>query len=217
MARVNVSQYSSALELSFTDPFSSIYTTNASAPLGVQAGLRYFYDFGLYSYCAYLNNSQGTCSNMTVGNQYRPYDAITSDMAANYSRITQALVQGTAFMDSSSLGSATKAAYWMLLLGTVCALLAALTGFLKSHFSFFFSTIFSVSGSILLLIGTSIWTIIIKKSDGINDLLIGDQADAVPIGIIVTLGNGLHLSWAAFVCLAVSIVPYIIRCVNIHS
>ncbi|KAG6891078.1 hypothetical protein C0995_014167 [Termitomyces sp. Mi166 len=202
MARVNVSQYSSALELSFTDPFNSIYATNASAPLGVQAGLRYFYNFGLYSHCAYLNDSQGICGNMTVGRQYRPYDAITSDMAANYSRITQALVQGTTFMDSSYLGNATKAAYWMLLLGTVCALLAALIGFSKSHFSFFFSTIFAVAGSILLLIGTSIWTIMIKKSDAVNDLLIGDQADAVPIGIIVTLGSGLYLSWAALVSAA---------------
>lgn len=46
-------------------------------------------------------------------------------MAANYSRITQALVQDTTFMDSSYLGGATKAAYWMLLLGTICASLAA--------------------------------------------------------------------------------------------
>ncbi|KAG6844273.1 hypothetical protein H0H87_008222 [Tephrocybe sp. NHM501043] len=127
MARVNVSEYSAALEISFTDPFENIYTTNATAPLGVKAGLRSNYDFGLYSYCAYLNTSQGTCGNMTIGAQYRPYDAITSDMAANYSRITQALVQDTAFQSSSYLGESTKAAYWMLLLGTFCALFATLT------------------------------------------------------------------------------------------
>ncbi|KAG6919581.1 hypothetical protein DXG01_004245 [Tephrocybe rancida] len=228
MARVNVSDYSTALQSSFTDPFENIYTTNASAPLAVRAGLRNFYDFGLYSYCAYVNTSQGTCGNMTIGAQYRPYDAITSDMAANYSRITQALVQDTAFQSSTYLGESTKAAYWMLLLGTICALLATLTsvvhvtlsvianfyitsGFLKTHFTFFLSTVFSVSGSGLLLIGASIWTIIIKKSDAVNDVLIGTASSSVPIGIVVTVGSGLYLTWAAFACLIVSVVPYMIR------
>ncbi|KAG6837883.1 hypothetical protein H0H93_013036 [Arthromyces matolae] len=196
-ARVNVSQYSSALETSLTDPFNNIYTTNASAPLGVQAGLRYYYDFGLYSYCAYLNDSQGICGNQTIGAQYRPYDAITSDMGANFSKITQALVQDTDFQSSNFLGDATKAAYWMLLLGTLCALLASLTGFLKNHFTFFLSTIFSVSGTALLLIGASIWTIMIKKSEVVNDILIGTEGNAVPIGIVVTVQRGLYLTWAA--------------------
>lgn len=153
MAKVNVSEYSAALQISFADPFNDIYTKNASAPLGVKAGLRQLYEFGLYSHCAYVTNSQGICGNLTVGKQYRPYDAITSDMAANYSLITAALVSGTTFQDSSYLGEATKAAYWMLLLGTICAALALLTGILKNNFTFFISTIFSIAGSLLLLIG----------------------------------------------------------------
>ncbi|KAF8058249.1 actin cortical patch SUR7/pH-response regulator pali [Lyophyllum atratum] len=212
MAQVNVSGYSAALQISFPDPFDDIYTRNASAPLGVHAGLRKFYEFGLYSHCAYLNDTHGSCGNLTIGEQYRPYDAITSDMAANYSQITGFLLSGTTFQDSGYLGQTTKAAYWMLLLGTVCAALALVTGILKNNFTFFVSTIFSVAGSLLLLIGASIWTVIIKKSADVNTIPIGDSSNAVPIGIIVSVASGLYLTWAAFVCLVVSVVPYMISC-----
>lgn len=212
MATLNASDYSAALQISFTDPFNNIYTTNASAPLGKQAGLRKFYDFGLYSHCAYVNASHGTCGNLTIGEQYRPYDSITSDMAANYSRITAALLSGTTFQNSSYLGESTKAAYWMLLLGTVCAALALLTGILKNNLTFFVSTIFSISGSLLLVIGASIWTVMIKKSEDINDILIGTPSNPVQIGIVLSAGSGLYLTWAAFVCLVVSVVPYMISC-----
>ncbi|GLB36498.1 putative SUR7/PalI family protein [Lyophyllum shimeji] len=212
MARVNVSEYSAALQISFADPFDDIYTNNASAPLGVKAGLRQFYEFGLYSHCAYVNSSHGMCGNLTVGQQYRPYDAIASDMAANFSLITAALVSGTTFEDSHYLGQATQAAYWMLLLGTICAALALLTGILKNNLTFFVSTLFSIAGSLLLLIGVSIWTVMIKKSEGVNDITVGTQSNPWPLGIVVSTGSGLYMTWAAFVCLVVSVVPYMISC-----
>ena len=95
--------------------------------MGVSAGLRRFYAFGLYSHCAYVDTTHGICGNQTIGEQFRPYDAVTSDMAANYSRITAALVSGTNFQSSIYLGQSTKAAYWLLLLGAACAAAALLT------------------------------------------------------------------------------------------
>jgi hypothetical protein len=115
---------SQSLNNALVDPIEGLYTFNASAPLETEAGLRQFYEFGLYSHCGYINDTQGICTNHTAGRQFTPYEAITSDMAANYSVITAAILTGTTFQNSHYLGQTSKAAYWMLLLGTICAFLA---------------------------------------------------------------------------------------------
>jgi len=212
MVKVNVSSYGDSLHRAFTDPILGLYTSNASTPLQAKAGLRQFYEFGLYSHCGYISNPhmQGICTNRTAGRQFKPYDAIRSDMAANYSRITEALLVDTTFQNSHYLGQTSKAAFWMLFLGSICAALAFVTGILKNNLTFFVSAFFSMSASLLLLIGASIWTILINKTAAVNDVVIGQPLG--PIGIVVTVGSGLFLIWAAFACMAVSVVPYMISC-----
>ena len=109
------------------DPIEGLYTTNASAPLGVQAGLRQFYEFGLYSHCAYVNATAGICSNVTAATRFTPYDAITGDMAANYSQETDSILMAFTFRNSAYLGEQSKAAYHLILLATICAALALVT------------------------------------------------------------------------------------------
>lgn len=48
-------------------------------------------------------------------------------MLPNYTDITNFILSDTSFADSNSLGHTSRAAYWMLLLGTICAALALLT------------------------------------------------------------------------------------------
>lgn len=79
--------------------------------------------------------------------------------------------------------------------------------------TFLVSTLFAIAGSLLLLIGASIWTVIIQRSANINDLLVHSGNQSAPLGIVVSVGPGLFLTWAAFACLVVSVVPYMIRCV----
>ncbi|CAA7260590.1 unnamed protein product [Cyclocybe aegerita] len=158
MAKVNASGYGDSLAVFIRpDNVTGLYTLNASAPLQAGAGLRQHYEFGLYSYCAFVDADEraGICSNQTVGTQFRPYDALTGDMALNYSILTNNFLPALTFSDGKYTGSLTKAAYWMLLLGTICAALALLTGIAKNNLTFFVSAIFSVVGSILLLIGAS--------------------------------------------------------------
>jgi hypothetical protein len=111
------------------DPILGLYTYNASAPLGVQAGLRQQYKFGLYSYCAYISETQGTCSNHTVAAKFQPYEAILSDMMVNYSEITTFIISSSNsdFQNSQYLGSSSQGAYYLVLLGTICAALALFT------------------------------------------------------------------------------------------
>jgi len=213
MAKMNVSGYGNALQTALLVPIAGLYTSNASTPLESGAGLRQIYKFGLYSHCGYIDDKNGVCTNHTTGEQFRPYDAITSDMAFNYSLLTANFIpDNTTFTDSKFLGQSSKAAYWMLLLGTICATIALVTGFAKNNFTFFISTIFSIAGSLLLLIGASIWTVLIKKSESVNSLLALSVTNIVPIGITMSTGPGLLMVWAAFACLVVSIVPYMLSC-----
>ena len=50
----------------------------------------------------------------------------------------------------------------------------------------------------------------IKKTEAVNDKTVTLGQSAIPI-IMVSAGPGLFLTWAAFACLAVSIVPYMLR------
>lgn len=66
----------------------------------------------------------------------------------------------------------------------------------------------------MLLIGAAIWTVIIKKAETINDLMVGKASSPTPLGIVVSMGNGVYLAWAAFACLIASVLPYMIRYVT---
>lgn len=106
------------------DPINGLYSTNASAPLQNEAGIRQVYKYGLYSYCGYLNGSAGTCSNSTLGNKYLPYNDILADMSLNYSALTIFIINGTSSFTSQSIGSHTRSASYLILIGTICAFLA---------------------------------------------------------------------------------------------
>ncbi|EIM83303.1 uncharacterized protein STEHIDRAFT_123740 [Stereum hirsutum FP-91666 SS1] len=211
MAKVNVSLYGAGLEARLGDPIGGLYTSNASAPLQASAGLRQFYEFGLYSYCGYVDAVNGTCTNSTTARRYEPFDALTADMIANYTQITEAIIKGTSFQDDNYQASTSKAAYYLLLLGTICAGLAFLTGVIKHTVAFLFSAFISIVGSILLLAGSALWTVMLKKSQDINNIDVGDT-DSVPFGITVDVGQGIFLMWAGLACLVVSIIPYMISC-----
>ena len=61
---------------------------------------------------------------MTAANRFQPYDVITSDMLGNYSSFTDYIITSSTFIDSPYLGNFTNGAYYLLLIGTVCAALS---------------------------------------------------------------------------------------------
>ncbi|KAK7058362.1 hypothetical protein VNI00_001996 [Paramarasmius palmivorus] len=211
MARVNASGYGDALSTAFLNPITNLYTDNASAPLGAEAGLRQYYQMGLYSYCGFVNETAGICSNTTAGFQYKPFDDLKNDMAEQYQFYTDAIFQfPSTFRDSKYLGSLSRAAYYLILLGTICTAIAFFTGIAKHNLTFLFSAIFAAISCIFILIGATIWTVIIKKSESINTVVIGSANNSSPLGITVSTGPGLYLVWAAFACLFASTIPYMI-------
>jgi hypothetical protein len=215
--------------LVFRDPINGLYTTNASAPLGVRAGLRPVYKFGLYGYCAYVDTKGGICGNATTAERFQPYRTITSDMSRNYSQFTDAIVLNTTFRSDAYLGSSSHAAYYMVLLGTICAALATFvyvvslhrlpaahipcsSGLYKHTLTFLISAILAIVGTLFLLVGAAIWTVVIKKAQSINSFLAGSGSNTVPLGVNLTVGSALFLLWAAFACLLGSVIPYMLRC-----
>ncbi|KAI0320436.1 actin cortical patch SUR7/pH-response regulator pali [Amylostereum chailletii] len=211
MAKMNVSQYGDTLRQGFApDPITGLYTDNASAPLGVGAGIRNVYDFGLYSYCGYLDSKNGTCTKTTAGSRYEPYDVFTSDMTANYSRFTSSIINGTAFRDSNLLGGHTHSAYYLILLGTILTFVALFLGFVKHTFTFLISTAFAAIATLFILVGAALWTSAINQSQVLNGRVLAGTN--IPVNIEVSFGTGMSLLWAAFACLFASLIPYIISC-----
>ena len=108
-----------ALNNALFDPILGLYTNNASLPLQQGLGLRQYYEFGLYSYCGYINSTAGTCGNHTAATPFHPYEAITSDMLSNFSSITTVILTNTTLINSKYLGESSGSAYWTLLFGTL--------------------------------------------------------------------------------------------------
>lgn len=109
------------------DPVTGLYTDNSSEPLGEHAGLRNFYNFGLYSYCAYVDASQGACSKHVTANKLQPYEAFLGDIPTNYTGLTNSFIPTTTFIDSQYLGEFSRGAYYLLLLGSIATALALFT------------------------------------------------------------------------------------------
>ena len=129
------SSISDALSNALLDPINGLYAENASEPLQDHRGLRQIYKYGLYAHCGYLETSESTlgiCSNDSAAHQYRPYEYMATDMSNFYTTISNAIVDGTTFSNSDSLGGPTKGAYYTILLGTICAFFALVTWVLSS-------------------------------------------------------------------------------------
>jgi len=212
MAKVNVSGYGNALYAAFSDPILGLYTNNASAPLNVRAGLRQVYKFGLYSHCAYVNETAGLCTSKSPSYEFQPYTVITNDMLSNYSGYTNAIIHNSTFANSASLGASSRAAYGLLLLAAILAVISFVTGMFKRAWAFFLSTFSAIAASIFVLAGSALWTAAIKRAEQVNLWTIDVQSVQVPLGIEVSAGVGLYLAWAAFACLVTSVIPYMISC-----
>ncbi|KAF9526500.1 hypothetical protein CPB83DRAFT_816825 [Crepidotus variabilis] len=244
MLKVNISAYSFVLETFIHNPVSALYTSNATAPLQAQAGLRQYYEFGLYSYCGFVSATNGStpsnnqsswvssgatpnpsigpghgiCTNHTFAKAFKPYDYITADMTQNYTILTNNflgnITPSPTILDSKYLSETSKAAYWMLFLGTICGAVALLCGIPRSHTTFFFSSLFALASAMLLLIASAIWTVLVKKCESINTILLEvvNSSERVPVGIVIQAGTGLWIMWAACVCMVLSVIPYFISC-----
>lgn len=143
---------SSVLQTLTGNPISALYTSNPNAVLGAHAGLRQYYEFGLYSYCGFVSASSsaanvtsnssswvtsgrtpnpsigagaGICTSSNFNRRFTPYDYLTSDMLSNYTSLSDTYIPETAFRNSAYLSVISGMARWTLLLGTIACAISA--------------------------------------------------------------------------------------------
>ncbi|KAF8490721.1 hypothetical protein JB92DRAFT_1299130 [Gautieria morchelliformis] len=207
MVSVNMSAYGVGLAAATGDPTPGLFNTNASAPLEQQQGIRQSYAWGLYSHCAYEQSSHGTCSNGSFAKKFTPFDSILADVPSNYTVQTRFIVtsQNSTFSNTPFLETASRASFFLIFIGSLCTILAMISGIPKSAISFVAASVFAALGTILLLVAASIWTAIIKQMQSINNLTV---QPGVALGIEVSFGTALWLLWASFAALTLSLLPY---------
>jgi hypothetical protein len=220
LANMNITDFGATLAAATGDPKPGLYNTTDGAPLGVHLGLRQQYSWGAYSYCAFtttVNGSNTICTPTSFPKPFRPADAIQDDTPErpfNYTAQVRSLLgqDSSDFKNSDYLGYFSTAAFWLMFLGTLATAAAFAAGLVQSRMTFWIATSLAVFSTLCILISASIYTAIVGKAQGINSAQWTTPTATISIGIVVTYGNALWLLWTAFICLFLSIVPYVISC-----
>src|SRR5260221_14188173 len=122
--------------------------------------------------------------------RYLPYKALLADMSPNYTALTVFIINQTSSFESDSIGSHTRSASYLILIGTICAFLAlvmcadslsrlldpfansySLSGLFKHTVAFFVSACLAILATVFLLTAASLWTSAIKTSESVNSLI----------------------------------------------
>jgi len=207
---VDVSGYGKALQAATGDPTPNLYNTSQASPMGEGFGLRQSYEWGLYSVCGYVSPVRGNCSKSEFGNRFTPFDVILHDTPDLYLVQTVFLLPANStFVSSTYLSSFSNGAGYLIMLGTVAAMIAFVFGLYRSITSFTIACTMITLSVVTLFTGAVIWTAILNKTRSINKV---NVLPGVPLGIIVSYGNGLWLIWAGFVLILLSAAPYGISC-----
>jgi len=220
LATMNITDFGAALAAATGDLKPGLYNTTDGAPLGMHLGLRHIYSWGAYSYCASTTTINGTssiCTPTSMPKPFRPADVILDDTPEtpfNYTiQVRGVLIQDQSdWKNSDYLGYFSTAAYWFMFLGTLGTVMAFITGLVQSRTTFWLATSLAVFSTLCILISASIYTAIVGKAQGINSEQWTTPTGSVPLGIVVSFGNALWLLWTAFICLFLSVVPYVISC-----
>jgi len=182
----------------------NIYASNQAAPELQGNGIKNEYQWGLYTFCA----GQGTsgprsCADSSIGFRFEPAQVLGQDIGSNYNSTLTSLIGDQTFTDSSYLGRYSHAASYIILIGTILAGLAFLTGFLAHRFAFLLAALLSLGAAALLAVGAAILTAIYYKA-------IHSLPDN--LGLDVNYGNALWFTWASFAACALAFIPYVIGC-----
>jgi len=176
-------------------------------------GLRQYYSYGLWSYCASnaKSNTGGNvyCSNSHFGSAFTPVTAILNDVPEGLRTDVANALPNTTFSSNGYLGKATQAAFYLYFIGAICIAVSLLLGLLAHRFAFLFSALFGIVAFLALAAAAIVWTIILSRvRHGINNATVGGQN----LGIHVSYGNGLWITWAAAGAALLSVIPFFLAC-----
>jgi len=145
------------------------------------------------------------CSGTSWAYEFQPVPAVVYDVPANAQQtISNALGQGT-FTSSDYLGRFTKAAFYLLIIGTILGGLALVIGFLAHRVAFLLAAVLAFLGFLLTIAGCIIWVVILSR---VRSSINGNGS-----GVNVSYGNALWIYFASSGCLLFATLPYIFSCI----
>ncbi|ORX37231.1 actin cortical patch SUR7/pH-response regulator pali [Kockovaella imperatae] len=208
MAQVNVAAYGAAVQAATKSTPNGLYDTQNN-PLGTSAGLRQYYRYGIYRACAYQKDGSGICSDSSFGHPMEPYGDVLADTPSKFKSTFNQIVPNSTYKNDSYNSAMTRIGGLLIFVGSALAAVALILGVLKSKVFFFGAATCSGLSAFLLLIGATLWTACIAQDSSIADYAVAKTQN---LGITTTAGAGLYLTWAAFVFVTLSVLPYVIAC-----
>ncbi|CAO1615845.1 unnamed protein product [Sympodiomycopsis kandeliae] len=183
----------------------SLYAGNQASAIGANQGLKYEYFWGMYDYCGGSGvNGNRDCSDSYIGYRWEPAKALVADAQTTFaSQLNQTIGGDNTFTDDHYLGLLSRVANVIILVGTILTGLGFLTSFLAHRFCFAFAALECLGAAGCLATGAALWTAIIYKAK-----------HSIPdgVGVVVSYGNALWMTWAAFGAVVLAIIPLIIAC-----
>jgi len=210
MAQVDTTGLGGALTASGTSTTDLYGTGERTAE---NQGLRQYYSYGLWSYCA-GDTPSGTggsvyCDNASWGHSFTPASDILSDVPTGLQTTVTNALPSTTFSSEGYLRPITQAAFYLYFIGAVAIAVSLILGLLAHRFAFLFSALFGIVAFIALAAAAVIWTVVISRvRSGINGATLG----STDLGITVTFGNGLWITWAAAGAALLSVFPFFFAC-----
>ncbi|KAJ9124339.1 hypothetical protein QFC22_001139 [Naganishia vaughanmartiniae] len=147
-------------------------------------GLRQTYRWNYLGACAYVTSGAGICNSTSFGHAFVPLATILSDTPAKFTN-----------------------QYVLRAVGACAALVAFVAGVIPNRITFLVAALATIISAVGLCIGAAIWTVLIDKNDFLNIVKVQGGKS---LGIRVSAGPALYLTWVAFACSAVSVAPYVI-------
>lgn len=188
------------------------FTKNPAGP-GPHDGLRQNYEFGLWNYCA-TNGPVGSaprsyCTSRGFGSTIQPAVILEQDIPERFVPALRRALPETVFTADSYLGTYTKAATYLIFIGSIAAALVMLIGLIAQRFAFFLGSLLALLSFLSLAVGLVIYTVIFSRViAGINTATI----QGTKVGITVSYGYSLWILWAAAGVMLLSILPFAIAC-----
>lgn len=210
MVKLDVAAYGAGLQNAMKSAPNGLYMTNGSAPLGKNTGLRQEYRWGLLNSCGYAKEG-GACNSTRFPVEFQPLKTILSDTPMKFFIQTNDIIPDEAekFRSESFNGNLSKVGFVLMIVGAAAAAVALIFGVIPNRLTFAVSTVMSIIATLTLLIGAAIWTAIISGDSFINKVQVEGKK---PLGITISAGPALYLTWVAFAFSLLSVVPYLISC-----
>lgn len=153
-------------------------------PIGQNNGIRPLYAWGLYNYCGGSTDYEVLrCSPSKFGFTFNIVQAVADDIPANISNINLPAIE-----NQSSITNYTRAAFYLLFVGTILVGVAFLVSLLFHPAALSLASILTFLGFAVLVCGASIDTYFINQ---LKNHTLGIQSS------MIEFGNALWMFWAA--------------------